>query len=199
MYSPPAFAIQMDVAERVAQSLAVELRASNHSPVTRAAYEAYLKGLFSWNKRTGEDLGKALACFQAMRRLTWVSRTCSYLTTLRCEPAFDELGSHRWFSGIGPLHWAAREQQNAAYTVDRRKTKRAYPVSHGSGSALWPGMKGGTNLQEAAVQKARRFVQSPYRLFSSHNCCAVEKVNCVVTEARCSVTRVTCLVVVIVF
>ena len=62
--------IQTDVAERVAQSLEVELLESAQAAVARtftrhsAAYEAYLKGLFYWNRRTEEGFRKALEYFQ---------------------------------------------------------------------------------------------------------------------------------------
>jgi len=62
--------IQIDVAERVAQALAVELLASNKVAMARAAtrnssaYEAYLKGLYYFNRRTEEDFRKALQYFE---------------------------------------------------------------------------------------------------------------------------------------
>lgn len=64
------FAIQNDVAGRIARSLALELlparraaleNAPNRSP---AAYEAYLKGRYYWNRRTEEELKKGLERFE---------------------------------------------------------------------------------------------------------------------------------------
>ena len=62
--------IQTDVAKRVARSLEVELLESGQAVVGRtftrhsAAYEAYLKGLFYWNRRTEEGFRNAGEHFQ---------------------------------------------------------------------------------------------------------------------------------------
>lgn len=61
------FEIQSDVAERIASSLALELlpAADAGSPpvpkATAAAYEAYLRGRYHWNRRTPPDLERAVA------------------------------------------------------------------------------------------------------------------------------------------
>ena len=63
------FSIQREVADRIAQSLSLELLApAVHSaaaarPVDSEAYDAYLKGLFELNKRTPADLQKSIAYF----------------------------------------------------------------------------------------------------------------------------------------
>jgi TolB-like protein/DNA-binding winged helix-turn-helix (wHTH) protein/Flp pilus assembly protein TadD len=63
------FAIQREVADRIAQSLSLELLSpAAHSvtatqPVDPEAYDAYLKGLFELNKRTPADLQKSIAYF----------------------------------------------------------------------------------------------------------------------------------------
>lgn len=63
--------IQIDVAERVARSLAVGLLANHQAAMTRvatrdsAAYDAYLRGRYYWNLRTEEGFIKALGCFQS--------------------------------------------------------------------------------------------------------------------------------------
>ena len=63
------FAIQREVAGRIAQSLSLELLApAAHDaaaikPVNAEAYDAYLKGLFELNKRTPEDLQKSITYF----------------------------------------------------------------------------------------------------------------------------------------
>jgi TolB-like protein/Tfp pilus assembly protein PilF len=62
--------IQIDVAQRVARSLMVELLPDHRTEIARgtlvdpAAHDAYLRGRFYWNKRTEEALFKALKCFQ---------------------------------------------------------------------------------------------------------------------------------------
>jgi Flp pilus assembly protein TadD len=65
------FAIQGDVARRVAASLAVELLPGNQEPVlaeppttSPAAWEQYLRGRFQWSRRTEESLRRGLADFE---------------------------------------------------------------------------------------------------------------------------------------
>ena len=64
------FAIQSDVAGRIARSLEVELlpaqqaRLASASSVDPEAHEAYLKGRYYWNKRTEEGIKKSLDYFQ---------------------------------------------------------------------------------------------------------------------------------------
>ncbi len=64
----------LDLHSEVSRAIAEELRArltpnervrlAGAGPVRPAAYEAYLRGRFFWNKRTPEGLAKGLACFQ---------------------------------------------------------------------------------------------------------------------------------------
>jgi len=64
------FAIQYDVARRIAQSLKFELLPSTREMLTTratanpTAYEAYLKGRYYWNKRTEQGLKKAISYFE---------------------------------------------------------------------------------------------------------------------------------------
>ena len=64
------FAIQSEVAESVARSLAVELlpgasgALARLTPIDPAAYESYLKGRYYWNKFTGEETKKAIVHFE---------------------------------------------------------------------------------------------------------------------------------------
>ncbi|MGH7587596.1 MAG: adenylate/guanylate cyclase domain-containing protein [Gemmatimonadota bacterium] len=64
------FAIQADVAERIVEALRVHLtpreraRLTEAPKVTQAAYEAYLKGLWFWNRRSPENLRRAERCFE---------------------------------------------------------------------------------------------------------------------------------------
>jgi eukaryotic-like serine/threonine-protein kinase len=64
------FALQSDVAERVAGSLTVELLPESAAASSRArainpeAYQAYLKGRFYWNKRTPDGINKAVEYFE---------------------------------------------------------------------------------------------------------------------------------------
>ncbi|MFQ5777839.1 MAG: protein kinase [Terriglobia bacterium] len=64
------FAIQSGVAERIARSLAMELLPAAQARLARAptsnaeAHQAYLKGRYFWNKRTGDGFKKAMEQFQ---------------------------------------------------------------------------------------------------------------------------------------
>jgi TolB-like protein/Flp pilus assembly protein TadD len=64
------FAVESDVAQRIASSLEAKLsgseeRALNARPTENTeAYQFYLKGRFFWNKRTGDDLKTAADLFQ---------------------------------------------------------------------------------------------------------------------------------------
>jgi serine/threonine-protein kinase len=62
-------ALQWDVAQAIAEEIQVELTAEEKArrdsvrPVDPAVYEAYLRGRHHWNKRTQEELQKAIAEF----------------------------------------------------------------------------------------------------------------------------------------
>jgi adenylate cyclase len=63
------FKIQTEIAERVADALKVQLLKENRALIERkapddiAAYVLYLRGRYYWNKRTKEDLEKAISYF----------------------------------------------------------------------------------------------------------------------------------------
>ena len=63
------FKIQTDIAERVAEALKVQLLRENRklieekAPEDIGAYVLYLRGRYYWNKRTKEDLEKAISYF----------------------------------------------------------------------------------------------------------------------------------------
>jgi TolB-like protein/Tfp pilus assembly protein PilF len=63
-------ALQSEVAQAVARQIQVKLtpleqaRFAQVHPVDLEAYEAYLKGRYYWNRRTGKELPKAAQCFQ---------------------------------------------------------------------------------------------------------------------------------------
>jgi TolB-like protein/Tfp pilus assembly protein PilF len=62
--------IQREVSKRIAKSLTVELIPDQQSALSRAstrdseAHEAYLKGRYFWNKRSEEEMKKAIAYFE---------------------------------------------------------------------------------------------------------------------------------------
>ena len=64
------FAIQSDIAQRVAEALKVRLMVGEKRQVEKKAtkdlqaYNLYLKGRFHWNKRTGEGLREAIEYFE---------------------------------------------------------------------------------------------------------------------------------------
>jgi DNA-binding winged helix-turn-helix (wHTH) protein/TolB-like protein/Tfp pilus assembly protein PilF len=64
------FAVEDTVSEQVARSIRLELTGEEQKRLTQratengAAYQAYVKGRFFWNKRTTEGLEKGLAYFQ---------------------------------------------------------------------------------------------------------------------------------------
>jgi TolB-like protein len=62
------FAVQSEIARKVAHSLALEFRVPEQASVPRtanmAAYEAYLRGQYFGNKRTGNALRKAISYFE---------------------------------------------------------------------------------------------------------------------------------------
>ena len=62
------FAVQSEIARKVAHSLALEFRVPEQAIVPRianmAAYEAYLRGRHFCNKRTGDTLRKAISYFE---------------------------------------------------------------------------------------------------------------------------------------
>ena len=65
------FAVESDIAKTIAETLQAKLTGSEKSSIAKVpttnpeAYELYLKGRFFWNKRTAEDLRKAIDYFNA--------------------------------------------------------------------------------------------------------------------------------------
>src|SRR5438094_3376276 len=85
------FAVESDIAKTIAETLQAKITGSEKKSIAKAptanpeAYELYLKGRFFWNKRTGEDLHKAIGYFeQAIAKdpdyaLAYVGSADSYL------------------------------------------------------------------------------------------------------------------------
>ena len=63
-------ALQRELARAIAKEIKIavtpeeQVRLATYSPVNPEAYQLYLKGRYLWNKRTGEDLKKALVYFE---------------------------------------------------------------------------------------------------------------------------------------
>src|SRR5438876_1719056 len=85
------FAVESEIAKTIAETLQAKITSSEKSSIAKAptanseAYDLYLKGRFFWNKRTGEDLHKAIGYFeQAIAKdpnyaLAYVGSADSYL------------------------------------------------------------------------------------------------------------------------
>src|SRR5947199_789704 len=64
------FAAETEIAKTIDETLQAKLTGSEKNSIAKAptanpeAYELYLKGRFFWNKRTGEDLHKAIGYFE---------------------------------------------------------------------------------------------------------------------------------------
>jgi DNA-binding winged helix-turn-helix (wHTH) protein/TolB-like protein/Tfp pilus assembly protein PilF len=64
------FAIQDSISEQVANALALQITGDKEKQITKRytdnaeAYQAYLMGIYFWNKRSKEGLGKAIEYFQ---------------------------------------------------------------------------------------------------------------------------------------
>jgi tetratricopeptide (TPR) repeat protein len=62
--------LQSEVARAIAREIQVKVSPQEHTqlartrPVNPEAYEAYLKGRYYWNRRTGESMKQGLACFE---------------------------------------------------------------------------------------------------------------------------------------
>jgi TolB-like protein/Tfp pilus assembly protein PilF len=67
-------ALQSEVARAIAEEIQIRLTPQQHTllasvgPIDPEAYEAYLKGRYYWNKRTVDDLWKAIQYFQRATR-----------------------------------------------------------------------------------------------------------------------------------
>ncbi|HQU83949.1 MAG TPA: winged helix-turn-helix domain-containing protein [Pyrinomonadaceae bacterium] len=69
------FAVQDSISEKVTQSLALKITADEREQIVKSytsnaeAYQTYLQGRFFWNKRTPDNLGKAVVEFEKANRL----------------------------------------------------------------------------------------------------------------------------------
>jgi len=95
------FEIQTDIADQVANALRVKLlkenrtRIENKAPEDIAAYSLYLRGRYSWNRRSKTDLEKAIEQFkQAIKKDP--SYALAYAGLADC---YTLMGRHRYISG----------------------------------------------------------------------------------------------------
>src|SRR5271157_39253 len=119
--TPDVLALQRDVVDRIAHSLAIELLPRGNAPGGRAAavnpeaYEAYLKGRYYWNKRTADGLQKGLGYFQQAIQID--PRYAQAYAGL----AESYLVAAGWEDWMGPWHEAipkAREAAKKALELD---------------------------------------------------------------------------------
>lgn len=105
-------AIQIDVSERIARSLTVELLPGHHAALARpstnstAAHDAYLRGRYFWNKRSEDSFVKAIEYFQQAVDLD-PDYAVAYAGLADC---YDTLG---WYGGM-PAAEAYRKAKSAA-------------------------------------------------------------------------------------
>ena len=105
-------AVQVEVAEKIARSLTVELLPDKHAALTRsstanpAAHDAYLRGRYFWSKRTEESFSKAIESFQQAVDLD-PRYAAAYAGLADC---FDTLG---WYGAL-PAGEAYRKAHVAA-------------------------------------------------------------------------------------
>ncbi len=119
------FAIQADVAERIVEALKVHLtpgeraRLRDAPKVSQAAYEAYLKGLWFWNRRTLEDLRRAEAHFSE---------------AIAVDPAYAPAHAGRACACVLQLHWG---EEGTVEARDRalEEAERALAMDSASGDA----------------------------------------------------------------
>ena len=113
--------IQDDISSQIAQKLRLQLssdelnRISKHYTENTEAYLLYARGRFFWNRRTPEDLAKAVENFQAAIKLD--SNYASAYTGL----ADSYLVQARW--GVGPpreLLGRAKEAAQTAISIDEQ-------------------------------------------------------------------------------
>lgn len=89
------FALQDAIAERLADSLEVELTADDRRRLARrqtanpAAYEAYLRGRYLWNRRTQPDIRKAIEYFERAIALD-PKYAPAYVGLADCHANFNE-------------------------------------------------------------------------------------------------------------
>jgi TolB-like protein/Tfp pilus assembly protein PilF len=105
-------AVQVEVAEKIARSLTVELLPEERAALTRsstanpAAHDAYLRGRYFWNKRTEQSFSKAIESFQQAVDLD-PGYAAAYAGLADC---FDTLG---WYGAL-PAGEAYRKAHAAA-------------------------------------------------------------------------------------
>jgi TolB-like protein/Tfp pilus assembly protein PilF len=131
-------AIQIDVAERIARSLAVELLPDEHavlahsSTASAAAHDAYLRGRYCWNKRSEDNFVKAIEYFQQAVELDQ-DYAAAYAGLADC---YDTLG---WYGGMpaGDAYRKARAAAERALQINERLADAHAALAYGMQFHEW--------------------------------------------------------------
>jgi TolB-like protein/DNA-binding winged helix-turn-helix (wHTH) protein/Tfp pilus assembly protein PilF len=136
-YEQPAanlFAIQRDIARKIAVSLAIQLLAAQEMALARAsttnteAYDAYLAGRYEWNRGTRDSFEAALRSFQRAIELDG-NYAMAHVGAARCYLALED---YRFLPRDEALRLARRES-DAALRLDD-----SLPESHTLAADILP-------------------------------------------------------------
>jgi TolB-like protein len=131
-------AIQIEVAQRLARSLTVELLPDEHAAFTgksstnTAAYDAYLRGRYFWNKRSEENFAKAIEYFQQAVDLD-PKYAAAYAGLADC---YDTLG---WYGALpaGEAYRKARTAALRALEINERLAEAHTALAYGMQFQEW--------------------------------------------------------------
>lgn len=131
-------AIQIEVAERIARSLTVELLPTEHAALARtatasaAAHDAYLRGRYCWNKRSEENFVKAIEYFQQAVELD-PEYAGAYAGLADC---YDTLG---WYGGMpaGEAYQKARDAAQRALQINEGLAEAHAALAYGMQFHEW--------------------------------------------------------------
>jgi len=137
--------LQDNVARTIAEQIRINLNAQERATLTHGkvvdprAYEAYLKGRYFWNKRTGDDFEKAVEYFnQAIQRDPHYAQAYSGLADTSALSGDWEYGDRVFLSLIdeGSHRTSCQifEASTDEWKPDRREIgRRGSMMSHGAG------------------------------------------------------------------
>jgi TolB-like protein len=123
-------ALQSEVAQAIAREVQVKLTPQEQAhfaqvkPVDPEAYEAYLKGRYHWNRRSGEGFGKAIQYFQQAiaKDPTYAA---AYAGLADCLSAMGAWGLASADESCEPRGW---RRKHSTSTIARRKPMPRSPL-----------------------------------------------------------------------